>query len=105
MGDHDVLARTEPGGEFPAIWGNQRVSSVVGGWDEAGIFVVAEWRSRDLRGRCIGGRGALFDVVEGAGCFADLEPEDEFADCICQRAHRSASDLHHGGGWYKPAAD
>ena len=51
LGNHDVFARTEPDGEFPAHGRNESVAGVVGGWDEAGVFVVARRASRKFMWR------------------------------------------------------
>ena len=32
----------------------------------------------------------------GAGCFSDMEPQDERAARLCERANRSAADLYDG---------
>ncbi len=89
---------------FSAHGRNESFSGVVGGRDEAGVFVVARRRAGNLCVGCVGREPASYDDGQGAGCFSGVESEDERADRFRQRAHRVAADLHHGSRRHQPAA-
>src|SRR5579872_82013 len=104
MGDYDVLPRDKQDGDLSSYGRDESVASLVGGRDENCFLLFASGRSRDLCCRCFRRERPPFDNRQGAGCFAGMESQDEWADCVRERPDWFTADLHDGVRWHQPAA-
>ena len=89
---------------FPHNGGNKSLPCMVGRRHKTGLFVIARRRAGDLRFRCVGREFPSTNHLEGAGCISSMEPQDECANLVCQRAYGPAADLYDGSRWHQPAA-
>ena len=92
----DVLGRPEPARVICTDRWDESIADVVARRGEGGVLVVTGRRIEYLHCGCWRRKPAPLNQRSGTGCGADVQSQDGRADCIRQRTHRSAADLHDG---------